>query len=132
MTWRIAMLAACLLGPMARGQTYRFEAESGSRVGVQVANSGAGYSGAGFVTGFDSASDRLEVQADVPPGLYELWVGYIAPFGKKGYGVGVGEEKGQGWLDATTAYARDRAGLFEVGAGPTTLEIRNGWGYYNV
>jgi mannan endo-1,4-beta-mannosidase len=111
----------------------RFEAETATLTGVQVSTSTPGYSGAGFVTGFDGASDRLELQADVPPGLYELWVRYNAPFGKKGYGVGVGDELGQGWMDATpNAFALDRAGLFEVDSSSTTLQIRSGWGYYHV
>jgi mannan endo-1,4-beta-mannosidase len=128
-----ALAAAASIAPLAQAQSYRFEAETGTRSGVQVAASAAGYSGSGYITGFDNAADRLQLQADVPPGLYELWVGYSAPFGKKGYGVGVGSEKGQGWMDATVnTFAADRAGLFEVGAGPTTLEIRSEWGYYHV
>jgi mannan endo-1,4-beta-mannosidase len=119
----------------AIAQTYRFEAENGTRVGTNIATNKSGYSGTGFVTGFDSDTDSVSVNVStVPAGMYELWVGYNSQFGHKGYGVQVGSEIGDGSFDGTPAsgFYTDRAGLFKLDSGATTLKITKSWGYYDV
>jgi mannan endo-1,4-beta-mannosidase len=131
----LLLLAMTGIAPALRGQNYRFEAEQGTLSGVNVASSNPGYSGTGFVTGFDNDADKLTIQANVPAGLYELWVRYQSPYGWKGYGVQVGAERGNGGFDSTSGasqYKLDRAGVFELNGGPTSLQIQKDWGYYNV
>lgn len=118
-----------------RAQTYRFEAELGTRIGVNVSSSVAGYSGTGYVTGFDNDADRLSITASgVPDGLYELWVGYNSRGGFKGYGVQVGAERANGSFDGTGAseYRADRAGLFQVNAANNVLQIYKDWGFFDI
>lgn len=115
-------------------QVYRFEAETGQLFGVQVASSVPGYSGTGYVTGFNSSTgaDYFQLQANIPPGLYEMWVGYRSQYGQKGYDYRVNNEYGSGMFDQSTVFTRDRAGLFSIPAGTSTLGIYQSWGYYDV
>lgn len=126
---------ACASAANLHAQTYRFEAELGTRTGVSVANSVAGYSGTGYVTGFDGNNDRLSITASgVPDGLYELWVGYNSRGGHKGYGVQVGAERANGAFDRTgnSEYRVDRAGLFELNSANNVLQIYKDWGFYDI
>jgi mannan endo-1,4-beta-mannosidase len=128
------LLGLILAGPVG-AQALRYEAESGALSGVSIGSSVAGYSGSGYVTGFDVDTDKITIQANAPAGMYELWVRYRSSSGKKGYGFQVGAERGDGSFNGTTApqpYQLDRAGLFELTGGPTSLQILKGWGYYDV
>lgn len=113
---------------------YRYEAESGTLTGTSILNSTPGYTGAGYVGGFDSSSDKLSIQVNnLPDGLYELWVRYNAPSGYMGYGVQVDSEIGEGSFNGSgNQFVLDRAGLFNLTGTNNTLQIQNGWGYYNV
>ncbi len=132
--WFTLAVASALIADRGAAQVYRFEAENGVRTGVSVASSFLGYSGTGYVTGFDNDGDRVSIAANAPDGLYELWVGYNSRYGHKGYGVQVGGERGDGSFDGTgqSEYRVDRAGLFELNAANNTLQIHKGWGYYDV
>ncbi len=130
------VLAAILIlvAPAAFGQLYRYEAETGQLFGTQVSHTVAGYSGTGYVTGFDSSngSDYVQLQVDVPDGLYEMWVGYRSPYGQKGYNYRVDSETGSGMFDQSSTFTADRAGVFNVTGGLNTLAIYQSWGYYDV
>ncbi|MEX0642203.1 MAG: glycosyl hydrolase, partial [Pirellulales bacterium] len=124
-----------LLASSALAQVYRYEAESGQRFGTVFSNSFGGYSGTGYVTGFDASpngNDYVQLQVDVPNGLYEMWVGYRSQFGQKGYNYRVDSEYGSGTFDQSNTFATDRAGLFNVTGGVNTLAIYQSWGYYDV
>jgi mannan endo-1,4-beta-mannosidase len=131
------LLPVILLGVAAPaiGQNYRFEAENGALFGTYVANSVSGYSGTGYVTGFDgtlNGGDYFQLQANVPDGLYELWVGYRSQYGEKGYTYQVDDEFGSGMFDGSTTFSVDRAGVFNLTGGTNTLGIYQNWGYYDV
>lgn len=59
-------------------QVYRYEAEAAGAqlVGVQRSSAVAGYSGTGYVTGFDSSTgaDYVQLQVDVPNGQVDCKV----------------------------------------------------------
>ena len=131
----IAVLLCITIISISLGQNYRYEAENGNLVRTLFSNSVPGYSGTGYVTGFenqDSETDYFELNVDVPEGLYEMWVGYRSPYGPKGYDYQVDGEFGSGMFDQTLTFAEDRAGLFHLNAGTNTLGIYEGWGYYDV
>jgi len=115
-------------------QVHRYEAETGQLFGTQISNAVSGYSGSGYVTGFNSSNgtDRLELQVDVPTGLYEMWVGYRSQYGQKGYTYHVDGVTGDGMFDQSSSFAEDRAGLFALAEGTNTLGITQSWGYYDV
>ena len=121
-----AALIAGVSAPSSSAQIYRFEAETGTLTGTSTAHSIPGYSGSGYVTGFDASTDSLSLNVSgVPAGLYELWVGYNSQYGHKDYGIQVGSEIGEGSFDGTAAnqFSVDRTGVFNIGAGTNTLKI---------
>jgi mannan endo-1,4-beta-mannosidase len=115
-------------------QVYRYEAENGQLFGTVTSHSVSGYSGTGYVTGFDSSngSDYFQLQVDVPDGLYEMSVGYRSPYGQKGYNYRVDAEYGSGMFNQSNSFTTDRAGIFNLSGGVNTLAIYQNWGYYDV
>lgn len=127
--------AVSILGAVAAcAQNYRFEAELGTRGGSFIANSTPGFSGTGYVSFNNETAQYVQVQASVPDGLYELWVGYNSPFGFKGYDYSVDGVTGSGGFEQTPAngWSTDRAGTFSLTGDTNTLRINRGWGWYNV
>ena len=61
-----------------------------------------------------------------------MWVGYRSQFGEKGYNFNIDGVAGSGMFDQSLVFAEDRAGVFDLGAGLNTLEVSQGWGYYDV
>lgn len=114
------------------GQTIILEAETATLVGTQVSTSARGYSGTGYVTGFDAAGDLVRWDFAGTAGLYDLMIVFRSPFGPKGFG---GSLNGFGWsgtFPATTSFATLDAGLVEVVAGANTLEMGGGWNWYEI
>lgn len=134
MRFALANVIGILLATNCVAQTYRFEAETGQLFGTQVSHAVSGYSGTGYVTGFDSSngSDYLQLQVNAPAGLYELDIGYRSQYGQKGYDYRVGSETGSGTFDQSATFTTDRAGIFNLTGGSTTLDIYQSWGYYDV
>ena len=116
---------------VADGQIYRYEAENGTRDGTVVQSSTPGFSGTGYVN-FNSGNS-VTVQANVPDGLYEMWIGYNSPFGFKGYDFQVDSVTGSNGFDGNSnLWGTDRAGVFDLTGATNSLRINRGWGYYNV
>jgi mannan endo-1,4-beta-mannosidase len=115
---------------------YRYEAENASvKVGLTTINTTTqGNSGTGYLTGFDNTGDYFEMDVNAPTGLYELWVGYRVPsgWGDKGYRFRVGNEYGTGMLEESGIFRADRAGVFNLAGGATTLGIYTDWGYHDI
>jgi mannan endo-1,4-beta-mannosidase len=113
-----------------------YEAENATtKVGLTtVPTTTQGNSGTGYLTGFDNTGDYFEMNVNAPTGLYELWVGYRVPtgFGDKGYKFRVGNEYGTGTLEESGTFKADRAGLFNLAGGQTTLGIYKDWGYHDI
>jgi mannan endo-1,4-beta-mannosidase len=121
----------CDLSPL-----YCYEAENFStKNGVRTVNTTTqGNSGTGYVTDFFDAGDSIATTVNAPAGLYELWVGYRVPssFGDKGYRFRVGNEYGTGTLEESGTFKADRAGLFNLAGGSTTLGIEKDWGWHDI
>jgi mannan endo-1,4-beta-mannosidase len=126
-----ALMVAWFCAASAFAQVYRYEAELGTRGGTAIQSSKPGYSGTGYVN-FD-AGDFVRVNATVPQGLYELWIGYNSPHGFKGYGYQVNQTGGDGGFDGNgNQFGVDRAGVFHLAQPSNTLQLNRGWGWYNV
>jgi len=125
-----------LFASPALAQVYRYEAENATtKVGLVTVNTTSqGNSGTGYLTGFDNTGDYFEMDVNAPAGLHELWVGYRVPtgFGDKGYRFRVGNEYGTGTLEESGTFKADRAGLFNLAGGTTTLGIYKDWGYHDI
>lgn len=114
-------------------KTIQIEAETGLFSGVQTATSLSGFSGTGYVTGFDDAADQLTLTFPATAGLYELSVNYSSPSGDKGVDVQVNEEKGSGTLKQTASgFSPARLGTFRLRDGQNTVTIFRGWGYFHI
>lgn len=129
--WRTFTLL--LLAPLATlAQT--FEAELGVLNGVTIDNSTAGFTGTGYVTGFDAASDSVAITVQAPSyGVYTLSVRYRSPYGDKKAslllnGAGAGEVA----LATTTTFANATAGKLLLQAGASIITIQDDWGYYDI
>ncbi|GAB3318649.1 glycosyl hydrolase [Larkinella ripae] len=114
-------------------KTVQVEAETGTMVGLQTASALGGFSGNGYVTGFDEATDQVTVTVNATAGLYELSVGYSSPTGDKGVDFQVNGEKGSGTLIKTAAdFSRAKLGTVRLHDGQNTVTILRGWGFFHI
>lgn len=115
------------------GRILRLEAEDARLVGLEIATATPGFSGRGYVTGFDRDGDRLEVGFAATVGLYELSLRYHTPFGPKAFAVEVNGMAGGGMLAASgDGFVLGSAGKFLLQDGENTLVMRKGWGWFEV
>ena len=122
------------LAPLVNG---RAEAENGQLNNVTVATSPTGFSGAGYVTGFDNSSTKnVAISFDNPTaGLYQLSVGYTSPFGLKVADVTVNDSKSAVTLAGTGSagnFGSADAGKVLLPQGLTTITIGGNYGYYGI
>jgi mannan endo-1,4-beta-mannosidase len=113
------------------GEIY-LEAENAALYGVSVSSSGKGFSGTGYVTGFDNDGDRAEFHFNAEAGLYELSIGFSTPNGEKGYELTVNGDKTTGMFPATNTFSEVKAGKFHLKDGANTAVIGKGWGWFNL
>ncbi|GAB3890512.1 glycosyl hydrolase [Larkinella knui] len=113
-------------------KTVQIEAETGILSGVEVTKSTAGFSGTGYVTGFDDATDKLTLTFEATAGLYELAIGYASPSGDKGVDFQVNDEKASGTLKQNTGFGLAKTGIFQLQPGQNTITIFRGWGYFSI
>ncbi|NYI08256.1 glycosyl hydrolase [Allostreptomyces psammosilenae] len=111
-----------------------YEAEDGTLSGTTVGSAAAGYSGTGYVEGFDAAEDSVTITVpDSPGGLYDLSVRYSAPFGQKVASLRLnGAGAGQVTLTERTDFAEAAAGKVLLEAGENTISVVNNWGWYYI
>ena len=111
----------------------RVEAERGVLNGVAASTTPAGYSGTGYVTGFDEGTDKVSLLFQSPGGLYDVSIRYTSPFGEKGYDLQVNAEKGSGMFAGTgSAFASVSAGKFLLKEGLNSIVVGRGWGYFGI
>ncbi|RCR65519.1 glycosyl hydrolase [Larkinella punicea] len=132
----ISLLACTSKKPVTPAQTeptlVRIEAESGQLSGVEIAKSLPGFSGTGYVTGFDDATDKLTLSFNATAGLYELSIGYSAPSGDKNVDFQINDEKASSTLTQNTGFGVAKTGKFQVREGRNTVTIFRGWGYFSI
>lgn len=111
-----------------------FEAEDGVLHGVNIAADAEGYSGAGYVTGFDEETDAVTITVEAPEeGLFEIWIGYNSPSGDKYTSMSLnGRYAGEYRLAATDTFAEAYAGKWLLNAGDNELNLARSWGWYDI
>lgn len=112
--------------------TIALEAENGVRTGTSVTTAVGGYSGTGYVTGFDTAGDNVRWTFSGSSGLYNLRIRYRTPFGEKGFDATLNGATSSGMFPQSTTFATFDAGLVELTNGNNTLQIGGGWNYYEI
>jgi mannan endo-1,4-beta-mannosidase len=118
----------------ASGFAQKYEAENGQLVGVQVAKTLTGYSGTGYVTGFDNDGDKVIVKFTAElANKMELFIGYAATSGDKTNTVIVnGETQGNLLFSKTSKFKEISAGNIQVLKGENTVIIQKSWGWFDV
>jgi mannan endo-1,4-beta-mannosidase len=131
--WIGTLLFLLVFPRIAEASDIKLEAESATLNGVVVATNRPGFSGAGFVEGFDNSLDKnVTFTFAAKAGIYDLTIRYITPHGGKGYVLFVNGERSEGMFPATTAFASANAGKFLLREGQNTLRIGGGWGWYGI
>lgn len=119
----------------AHSQT-KYEAESAALTGVSVATSHTGYSGTGYVDGFDNNADKITFTVNVSAaGDYPLVIHYSGPYGEKYQTLQVNGTTvsacavqfpaNNGWVDK--AY-----GNVTLNAGNNTIAILHCYGWFQL
>ncbi len=110
----------------------RLEAETGQRAGnVAVANTGEGFSGTGYTTGFKADADRLMLTFAARAGLYEIAIRYRSPVKGFLYNVNGLTLSGK-FADSKGAFTEQRFGKVELREGENTIAIYGGWKDYEI
>lgn len=113
-----------------------YEAEAARLTGnLHVETVVAGFSGTGYVAGFQSANENLWFDAVTAPstGLYELTIGYRSQYGEKKTRVFVnGQGLGEVTLAGTQSFAEVAGGKMLLNQGTNVVRIENNWGYYEI
>ena len=127
----LAVLAVAAAGASAAPMV--LEAEYGALTGnAYVSTAVSGYSGTGYVTGLQSASDTINWSFTGVPGLYDLVIRFRSPYGQKGFAGSINGHGFSGMFPATSTFASFDAGLVQVIAGVNTLQIGGGWNWYEI
>lgn len=136
---RITCLTASLVWLMcpalalAEQSVLRLEAEDAVLAGLETATDRGGFSGSGYVRGFDQDDDRLEFRFTAEAGLYELRIGYACLSGDKGYALEVNAEKSSGmFIRRGDGFAVHNAGKLRLTEGRNTVAIGKGWGWFEI
>jgi mannan endo-1,4-beta-mannosidase len=111
---------------------YWLEAEAAELTGVSKATSYSGYSGTGYVGGFDNETDKITFSFEATAGLYELFIGFCTPHGEKGYELTVNGNGSTGMLPGSSIFKEISGGKVLLVAGKNTIIIANGWGWYYI
>ena len=135
----LAALSLCASGVTARPSQHRcrneaqtFEAENAVLTGTAVDTALAGYSGTGYVGGFDEGADKITFSVDsASTRLYDLTIRYAGIYGEKRTTVVLNSGAStEVLLPATETWATAAAGQVLLSEGSNTIEIVNNWGWY--
>ncbi|KAK1722687.1 hypothetical protein CaCOL14_010927 [Colletotrichum acutatum] len=111
-----------------------YEAENGVLNGTTVATEQAGFTGTGYVTGFEDATDKFTINLDCQgegQKLFDLNIRYAGIYGEKRTNVILnGGAASEVLLAATETWANVSAGQVLLNEGNNTLDIVTHWGWY--
>ena len=118
---------------MALAQGTKYEAENGVLTGTVVETSVAGYSGTGYVTGFDNDGDKLAVTFTLSQaGNYNIYVGYAGPYGDKKNNLSINGNVTEMSFPSSSGFTEAAYGKAALKEGSNTLAIIKSWGWFLV
>ncbi|MFE2755500.1 glycosyl hydrolase [Actinosynnema sp. NPDC059335] len=129
----VSLIALALAPPAAAAAPDGWiEAEDGELNGTVVESSVAGFSGRGYVAGFDTGTDSVTVTIpDSPGGLHDLTVSYATPYGPKTASLSLnGSGLGDVSFPEHPTFTSIAAGKVLLREGDNTVTITNNWGWY--
>lgn len=117
----------------SEGKAQTYEAESGILSGTQQSAQRAGFSGAGYVTGFDADGDKVTLTVTAERGVYELYVRYASPSGDKfNFILLNGDNLGSVAFPLSTTFKEVSVGKVYLNHGENTIAILKDWGWFDV
>src|SRR5690606_13028329 len=110
------------------------EAETGELTGVSIASANLGFSGTGYVTGFDNSGDKLSVKINIPEkGFYKLVIRYNGSGGNKYQKLFInGKSQGNLLFPETQDFGLMDAGNFLMEKGENRITIEKDWGWTDI
>jgi mannan endo-1,4-beta-mannosidase len=120
---------------ISNAQEIKVEAETGTLSGsLTIAKSLTGFSGTGYVSRFESASDKLTLSVSVTTaGAYDIYIGYCAEYGTKTINVEVGGIKST--LEIPVLNGKFNAAKFatlSLKAGNIPVIITPSWTWFDI
>ncbi|MFD7654126.1 glycosyl hydrolase [Actinosynnema sp. NPDC059797] len=130
--WGWYLVDAVKVTPSAPPEPGVHEAEDGVLNGTVVESAVPGFSGRGYVAGFDSGTDSVAITIpDSPGGLHDLTILYATPYGAKTASLSLnGSGLGDVQFPANPSFSAIGAGKVLLAEGDNTLTITNNWGWY--
>lgn len=109
------------------------EAEDGILTGVQVASNLSGFSGTGYVTGFDNSTDQVTVTVSVPvKAFYLIIIGYhSSDFKSQNISINGGHFSSVDF-QPNVGFTYANGGKHILNAGKNTITIQKGWGWTEI
>ncbi len=111
-----------------------YEVEIGTLTGVNTSTATAGYTGTGYVTGFDAVGDNLVINVSVATaGIYKLYIRYRSPLGNKTQDIYINGLFSSSVVFASTSpFLTIQAGTVSLNTGTNAVSIKNSWGYVDI
>jgi len=129
----IYLISLIMFPAILQAQGSRYEAENGVLTGTMVESSVAGYSGTGYVNGFDNDGDKVTVTFTLPQaGNYNIYVGYAGPFGDKKNILSVNGNNTEMSFPGSAGFREAAYGKTTLKEGSNTLAIIKSWGWFLV
>jgi len=122
------------VNPIAPVDKITVEAENGNKNGVDTSTSRSGYSGNGYVTGFDNNNDYIEVTVNVTTaGEYYINAQYASEYGDKYTTLYVNDNnKGDKLLKQSSSFSDAYLDIVYLNVGENKIKLQNSWGYYDI
>lgn len=110
----------------------KVEAETGILNGVTIGDNPGGFSGSGFVQGFDAATDSVTITfQSAKQALYDVVIQYASTSGEKQTTMSLNDSGGSGIVLAATSeespWANATAGQVLLNAGTNTITFTSNW-----
>lgn len=126
----LTSLATALAVDVSQGA--KVEAETGTLNGVTIGNTPAGFSGSGFVQGFDADTDSVTISLQSSKqALYDVVVRYASTSGEKQTSMALNGVGGSAIVFAATSelspWANATAGQVLLNEGNNTITFTSNW-----
>lgn len=112
-------------------QGTRYEAENGTLTGTYVESVTGGFSGTGYVNGFDNDGDRVTITFNLAQaGNYNIFIGYASPYGDKKNILSINGNSTEMSFPYSLTFREAAFGKAWLKEGSNSLAIIRSWGWF--